>query len=108
MARFKKGNGGRPKGAKNKTSKILSNHKIAEYFKTRGFDELLTAIDGLEDKDKVNAQLKMLEFVMPRQKAVDMTATVDDNREQLTIEEIKKELEDLEKLKKEPSWKPNE
>ena len=103
--RFGKGNAGKPKGAK---SKILSNIRIATYFKEKGFDSLLADISKLEDKDRVNAQLKLLEFVMPKQKAVDMTTTVETTEEQKTITELKKELEDLQKLKKEASWNPND
>lgn len=100
--RFAKGNSGKPKGTRNK---VISNKRIAEYFQNRGFDELINEIDTLEGRDKVTAQIKMLEFVMPRQKAVDMTATVENKEEQKTIEELKKELDLLQEMKKQASWK---
>lgn len=105
--KFVKGNSGRPKGSKNK-NKILSNQRILDYFKDGGFEELISELKMLEGKDKVNAHLKLLEFVMPRQKSIDMTADVKNTEDKKTIEEYEKELQDLQKLKKEPSWTPNE
>lgn len=104
---FTKGNPGRPKGSKNKRQ-LLSNARIADYFNEQGFDDLIKEIRKLKGQYKVNAQLKLLEFVMPRQKSIDMTAEVTKPNEDKTIQEIKKELRDLQKLKKEPSWNPNE
>ena len=73
---FKDGNKegqGRPKGAKNKST-ILGREMLEKYFfKDKGLENLLQDIDGMEyERDRVNARIKMLEFVMPKQKEIDL------------------------------------
>jgi hypothetical protein len=70
MAKFKKGEGGRPKGARNKSSKI-GQQKISNYLDTKGYADLIAEIEQLESKDKVQAIIKLIEFVVPKQKAVE-------------------------------------
>ncbi len=70
MAKFAKGNPGKPKGAKNKSTKI-GQQKIANFLNNGGYDDLMTEIALLEGKDKVQAYIKLIEFVVPKQKAVE-------------------------------------
>jgi hypothetical protein len=70
MAKFKKGEGGRPKGARNKSSKI-GQQKISNYLDTKGYADLIAEIEQLESKDKVEAIIKLIEFVVSKQKAVE-------------------------------------
>jgi alanine-alpha-ketoisovalerate/valine-pyruvate aminotransferase len=70
MAKFQKGEGGRPKGAKNKSTK-LGQAKIASFLDNGGYDDLMQEIARLEGKDKVHAYIKLIEFVVPKQKAVE-------------------------------------
>lgn len=73
---FEKGNKegqGRPKGAKNKST-VLGREMLEKYFfEDNGLKNLLADIDQMEyEKDKVNAKIKLLEFVMPKQKEIDL------------------------------------
>jgi hypothetical protein len=70
MAKFKKGEGGRPKGSKNKSTKI-GQQKIASFLDNGGYDDLMAEIATLEGRDKVTAYIKLIEFVVPKQKAVE-------------------------------------
>jgi len=67
---FKEGNKGRPKGAKNKTTNI-GKDKISKYLEKEGYKALIDTIKKLDDKDKVTALLKLIEFVVPKQKAIE-------------------------------------
>ena len=70
MAKFQKGNPGKPKGAKNKSSK-LGKEKIAKFLDEGGYDDMMQEIAMLDGKDKVQAYIKLIEFVVPKQKAVE-------------------------------------
>ena len=73
MGKFEKGKektGGRKKGSLNKTS-IAGKQKIAEYFENGGLEELVADIAKLEDKDRVQAKIKLIEYYIPKQKEVD-------------------------------------
>lgn len=97
---FKKGNKdgqGRPKGSANKST-ILGRDIIEEHFIAKGgLKKLLIDIDAMEyEKDRVNAQIKLLEFFIPKQKEttieqVDKTAKIDLSK--LTDAELRKYLE---------------
>ena len=76
MGRFEKGNKesqGRPKGAKNKTT-IAGREMLEKYFfQDNGLQSLLNDIDSMEyEKDKVNAKIKLLEYILPKQKEIDL------------------------------------
>jgi len=68
---FEKGNAGKPKGAKNKAT-ILGRDIIEEHFIAKGgLKKLLIDIEAMEyEKDRVNAQIKLLEFFIPKQKEI--------------------------------------
>ncbi len=71
---FKKGESGNPdgrkKGSKNKASKI-GQDKIADFLNNGGYDTLMKEINELDGHYKVNALIKLIEFVVPKQKAVE-------------------------------------
>jgi hypothetical protein len=73
---FEKGEGGRPKGAKNKAT-ILGKEFLENYFfgnNNEGLRRHVAEIDAMEyEKDKVTARQKLLEFVLPKQKEIDLT-----------------------------------
>lgn len=77
---FKKGHKlgqGRPKGSKNKDSK--GKQVIKEYFENGGLEQLLADIEALEEKDKVTAKIKLIEYYMPKQKEVQNTHELKNN-----------------------------
>ena len=70
MAKFKKGEGGRPKGAKNKSteqirksfSKLLSNN----------LEQLETDLQNLEPKERIKYLLDIAKFVVPTLKSTEI------------------------------------
>ena len=67
---------GRPKGSQNKST-LLGKEILEDYFFGNGGEGLkkhLREIDAMEyEKDKVTARQKLLEFVLPKQKEIDLT-----------------------------------
>jgi len=86
---FKKGVSGNPsgraKGSKNKLSGFKKELKSGLIERLGYFFELLDSPD-LADKDKINAYLKALEFVMPKQQKIDMDADLHTNLIQVQFE----------------------
>lgn len=78
---FKKGQSGNPKGrekgTKNKDSK--GKQVIKEYFESGGLEQLLADIEKLDEKDKVTAKIKLVEYYMPKQKEVNNTHDIKNN-----------------------------
>jgi hypothetical protein len=73
MAKFGQGNSGRPKGSVNKSTALGKEILETFFFKDGGLKNLLVEIAGMEyEKDRVNAKIKLLEFVMPKQKEIDL------------------------------------
>ena len=73
---FKKGHKeatGRPKGSSNKSTALGREMLEKYFFQDNGLQNLLNDIDQMEyEKDKVTAKIKLLEFVMPKQKEIDL------------------------------------
>lgn len=106
---FAKGFGGRPQGAKNKTSKSL-RAKI-ESLLNSNFDTIEEDLNKLQPNERVKAYLKLLEFVVPKQRniqqKIDLSNLSDSEIDKLlqqaadkmhegkTIEELEQELEGL-------------
>lgn len=73
MAKFKKGEGGRPKGAKNKSteqirksfSKLLSNN----------LEQLETDLQSLEPKERIKYLLDIAKFVVPTLRSTEIEQT---------------------------------
>lgn len=75
--KFEQGNragAGRPKGARNKKT-LLGKDVIENYFiQDGGLETLLKDIDNLENlNDKINAKIKLLPYLMPKQKEIEIT-----------------------------------
>lgn len=76
---FKKGNSGRPKGAKNKSSKEKIEAQNA-FNGAGGFDRVFKLIEAVakdSPKDAADLMLKAAKFFMPTLKAVEVKADVD-------------------------------
>jgi hypothetical protein len=96
---FAKGNKGRPKGSKNKRT-LLGADAASEALNNLGgfkkIGELANKLIQAGDlKDAANILLKMSEFAYPKLKAVDMSTTIQDEREELTPQEIEQRLKEM-------------
>ena len=69
----KKKTGGRKKGAKNKKTTANKESLEALFMNSGGFEQLMDDISKLDERDKVTAKLKLIEFFMAKHKAVDHT-----------------------------------
>lgn len=86
---FQKGNKlskGRPKGAVNRSTEQakLSIARIANY----GLDNFKEDLDKIREKDPVEAaklSLRLLEYIVPKQKSVEMRAEIDQRIQQITV-----------------------
>lgn len=90
--------GGRKAGTPNKTTSL--GKKILEryFFQDNGLEKLLNDIDNMEyEKDKVTARIKLLEFVMPKQKEIEITGI---DKEELTDQELEERLKQYEQRNK--------
>ncbi|SDX19314.1 hypothetical protein [Aequorivita viscosa] len=65
--------GGRTKGTPNKTTQEMRD--FMRDFLSRKFEKLDEVFDQLEPKEKINALLKMLPYLVPKQMQMDLTAT---------------------------------
>jgi hypothetical protein len=63
---------GRPKGTPNKTTAEL-RELVSTLFESK-YEAFTSALDELEPKDKVTAMLKLMEFVLPKQKEIKLDA----------------------------------
>lgn len=74
---------GRPKGVPNKINADLKS-RIAQIVEN-GFEAIETDLEALEAKDRVNAYLKFLEYLLPKQREtkVDVSSLTDNEVEEL-------------------------
>ena len=74
---------GRPKGSPNKLTSDLKN-RIAQIVEN-GFENVESDLEALEAKDRVNAYLKFLEYLLPKQREtkIDVSSLSDDEVEEL-------------------------
>lgn len=82
--KFEQGNkasAGRPQGAKNKKT-LLGRDIIENYFiQDGGLETLLQEIDSLGNlNDKINAKIKLLPYLMPKQKEIELNVTEQGNK----------------------------
>ena len=98
MAKFEKGNklGGRKKGSLNRSTE-MAKVTLARLANT-GLNNITEDLEKIREKDPAQAAqiyLKLLEFVVPRLKAVDMRVDAEVNHkvEQIKVEIVKKEIE---------------
>ena len=74
---FKEGNNmgrGRPKGASNKSTETIK--RSISMFLENNIDTVQSDLDEMQPRDRVNALLQFMKFVIPTQKAIEL-----DNRE---------------------------
>lgn len=84
--KFVQGNTGRPKGSKNKElSGFKKELKSGLIERLGNFFSLLDS-ETLSEKDRINAYLKALEFVMPKQQKLELDADVHTNLIQVKFE----------------------
>jgi len=96
---FKPGNKlgkGRPRGSINRSTEQakLSIARIANY----GIENFKEDLDKIREKDPVEAaklSIRLLEFVVPKQKAVEMRAEIDQRIHQITVNINKSGSEEL-------------
>jgi hypothetical protein len=77
---------GRPKGAVNRSTEQakLSIARIANY----GLDNFKEDLDKIREKDPVEAaklSMRLLEYIVPKQKSVEMRAEIDQRIQQITV-----------------------
>ena len=71
--RFTDNNTGKPKGAISKVSRTLKERLSAAI--EEDFDMIIQEVRTLEGKEKVQAYIKLMEFVLPKQKYIEQTET---------------------------------
>jgi len=81
MAQFTKGTGGRPKGAKNKTT--VQVRQAFNQLLCENLPQLKNDIAELDPKDRVKVLLDLAKFVVPTLKSQDLG--MDENRQITTI-----------------------
>lgn len=98
MAKFEKGNklGGRKKGSLNRSTE-MAKVTLARLANT-GLNNITEDLEKIRKKDPAQAAqiyIKLLEFVVPRLKAVDMRVDAEVNHkvEQIKVEVVKKQIE---------------
>lgn len=74
---------------------ILVKNKILDYLNEEGIDHAIEEIKKLEGLYKVKGILELAQYAIPKQKAVDMTTTIVDEREDLTAKEVEARLKAL-------------
>jgi len=74
---FKPGEGGRPKGAQNKTSKQVK--EILSDILSDEIETLPERLNQLSDKDRLDIVIKLLPYLLPKQREIDMNVTKDFN-----------------------------
>jgi hypothetical protein len=99
---FKKGRkktGGREKGTPNKSTLLGSDEIKNTLSSLGGFDFVKHCIQELaangDFKEAATLFMKLTEFAYPKLKAVDMTTTIQDEREELTPQEIEQRLKEM-------------
>ena len=84
MARFEKGNPGRPKGSKNKKTEFLKKLES-------GLDRYWDIVMSMDDEDFAKEYNKLLNYVIPTLKSQELKADVKTEINKVTIEVKKPE-----------------
>jgi len=74
---FTAGEGGRPKGAQNKTSKQVK--EILSDILSDEIEAIPKRLNQLSDKDRLDIVIKLLPYLLPKQKEIDMSVKNDVN-----------------------------
>lgn len=82
--------GGRQKGTPNRLTIDLKS-RIAEVVEN-GFEAIETDLEALEAKDRINAYLRLLEYIMPKQREtkIDISNLSDEEVEELLNKALSK------------------
>lgn len=82
--------GGRQKGSENRTNKDLKS-RITQLVEN-GFEAIESDLEALEAKDRINAYLKLLEYIMPKQREtkIDISNLSDEEVEELLNKALSK------------------
>lgn len=67
---FKPGEGGRPKGVQNKTGKEVK--EILSKILSDEIEAMPERLNQLSDKDRLDIVIKLLPYLLPKQKEIDM------------------------------------
>lgn len=70
---FKRGEGGRKQGARNKASLVGKSFIENYFYNDKGLERLLNSIESIDcDKTKINALIKLLTFILPKPTEVEV------------------------------------
>ena len=89
---FEKGNNfgkGRPKGASNKSTEIIK--RSVSNLLENNIDTVQSDLDEMQPRDRVNALLQFMKFVVPTQKAIELDTRT--SQEELNEAYIQKLME---------------
>jgi len=87
--RYVKGSGGRELGAKNKNTLAKKQELENLFYKNGGFKSLFELIEEIQDpKDKVTVILKVMEYFMAKQKAVEITTDMKNDTVNVTFTHV--------------------
>lgn len=75
MAKFEKGNQGKPKGAKNKNT-IIMRDRIQSLFDTN-FETIQNDLESLEPKDRLKFLTDLMPYLMPKLQSTTYTNEID-------------------------------
>lgn len=88
MARFQKGNPGRPKGAKNKAGQVIRERIDQLFNEAFTVDEIRADIASLEPKERLKVMTDLMPYLLPKLQSTTYREEVD--LQGLTDEELDK------------------
>lgn len=75
MAKFEKGNSGRPPGAKNKSTSLMRD-RIQSLFDTN-FETIQDDLESLEPKDRLKFMTDLMPYLMPKLQSTTYSTEID-------------------------------
>jgi len=82
MARFKKGQGGRPRGAKNKVTEQIREN-FAKLVKSN-LDKMANDLEELEPKERLKLIIELTKFIVPTLKSQELKTDLNEDQEATT------------------------
>lgn len=82
MARFKKGQGGRPRGAKNKVTEQIREN-FAKLVKSN-LDKMANDLEELEPKERLKLIIELTKFIVPTLKSQELKTDLNEDKEATT------------------------
>lgn len=82
MARFKKGQGGRPRGAKNKVTEQIREN-FAKLVKSN-LDKMASDLEELEPKERLKLIIELTKFIVPTLKSQELKTDLNEDKEATT------------------------